>query len=112
MFSREEASRIKHEFWTTFGKYMSPIPSAEGMKISWVNYHTGLKDIYFRMDANKKSAAIFISMEHTDSDLQELYFEQFLEMKDVLHATLQEKWDWQLHTRVADGKIISRIYKD
>lgn len=111
MFTREAASRIKQEFWTTFGRYMSPILSAEGMKINWVNYHTGLKDVYFRMDAGQKSAAIYISMEQDDLNIQELYFEQFLELKDLLHDVLQEEWDWQQHVPGADGKIISRIYK-
>lgn len=110
MFSREEASRIRHEFWTAFGRYMSPILSAEGMKTNWVNYHTRLKDVYFRMDAGKKSAMISISLEHNDPELQQLYFEQFLEMKDMLHATLGEEWEWQLHAQV-DGKIITRIFK-
>jgi hypothetical protein len=111
MFSREEASRIRHEFWTTFGRYMSPIPSSEGLKINWVNYHTGLKDVFFRMDAGKKSAVISISLEHADAELQQLYFEQFLEMKDILHAMLGEEWQWQLHAQV-DGKVISRIYEE
>ena len=70
---------------------MSPIPSAEGEKISWVNYHTGLKDVYFRMDAGKNSAMISISLEHTDPELQELYFDQFLGMKDLFHHTLGEQ---------------------
>ena len=112
MFTREEASRIKQEFWTTFGRYMGPILSAEGSKVNWVNYHTTLKDVYFRMDAGKKSSAIYISMEHSDPDIQELYFEQFLELKNILRDILQEEWDWQLHVPVADGKIISRIYKE
>lgn len=111
MFSREEASRIRQDFWTTFGRYMSPIPSAEGMKINWVNYHTRLKDVYFRMDAGQKSAVISISIEHTDPGIQEVYYDQFLEFKSLLHDTVQEEWDWQLHAAV-DDKVISRIYKE
>ena len=112
MYSREEASRIKHEFWTTFGKYMSPILSVEGIRINWVNYHTRLKDVYFRMDAGNKSAMISISLEHSDPDIQQLYFEQFLGMKDMLHATLEEPWEWQLHLAYHDGRVITRIYKE
>jgi hypothetical protein len=112
MFTREEASRIREEFWTAFGRYMSPVPSAEGTKINWVNYHTKLKDVYFRMEAGQKSAAISISIEHRDRDIQELYFEQFLEFKSLLHAILEETWAWQLHIPVADGKVISRIHKE
>jgi hypothetical protein len=112
MFTREEASRIREEFWTTFGRYMSPVPSAEGLKINWVNYHTGLKDVYFRMDTAHKSAAIAISIEHRDEGIQELYFEQFLEFKTLLHAMLEETWTWQIHAPLADGKVVSRIYKE
>jgi hypothetical protein len=112
MYTRDEASRIKEEFWTAFGKYMSPVPSAEGTKINWVNYHTKVKDVHFRMDADKKSAAIYISMEHRDPVIQELFFEQFLEFKNLLHNTIGEEWIWQLHVPIAGEKLISRIYKD
>lgn len=110
MFTRQEASRIKHEFWTTFGRYMNPVPSAEGLKINWVNYHTRLKDVYFRMDAGKQSAVIAISLEHADHEMQQLYFDKFLEMKEMLYATLQEEWRWELHAKMDDGKVVSRIY--
>jgi hypothetical protein len=112
MYTREEASRIKEEFWTAFGKYLSPVLSAEGMKINWINYHTNLKDVYFRMDASKNSASISISIEHHDPEIQQLFFEQFEELKIVMHEILGEEWTWQLHQPVAAGKVISRIYKD
>lgn len=112
MFTREAASRLREEFWTTFGKYMRPVVSTEGTSVNWVNYHTHLKDVHFRMEAGKKSAAIYISMEHRDPDIQELYFEQFKELKTPLHEALQEEWQWQLHLPVADDKIVSRIYKE
>jgi hypothetical protein len=111
MFSRQESSRIRQEFWTTFGKYMSPIPSSEGMKINWVNYHTRVKDVYFRMYAGSRSASIAISIEHRDEGLQELYYEQFLELKFLLHETLGEEWKWRLHVE-EEGKVNSRIFRE
>lgn len=111
MYSRGEASTIRQEFWTAFGKYMSPVPSAEGLKINWINYHTRVRDVYFRMDAGPKSAMISISLEHRDLVLQELFFEQFFELKDLLQSTLEEEWQWQKHVTV-DGKVISRIYTE
>jgi hypothetical protein len=111
MFSREQSSQIKEEFWTAFGKYMSPVPSAEGLKINWINYHTRLKHIYFRMDAGNKSATISISIEHPDPDVRELYFDQFTEFKNLLHATVGEEWIWQMHAQTG-GREISRIFKE
>lgn len=112
MFKRQEASRIREEFWTTFGRYMNPVPSAEGMKINWINYKTGLKDVYFRMDVNQKSAMISIILEHKEPGIRDLYFQQFQELRTLLHATLEEEWIWQSHTHIVEDKIISRIYKE
>lgn len=112
MYTREEASQIRQEFWTAFGKYMNPVPSAEGLKINWINYHTRVRDVHFRMDAGPKSAMISISLEHPDRGIQELYFEQFIELKELLHNTLEEEWKWQLHVQLEDGKVISQIFKE
>ena len=110
MYSREAASQFKQEFWTVFGKYMRPVPSAEGLKINWINYHTGVRDVFFRMEAGAQSASIAISLEHRDIDIQTLYFEQMLELKTVLHNTLEETWEWRLHQALPQDKIVSRIY--
>ncbi|MFD0793760.1 DUF4268 domain-containing protein [Mucilaginibacter litoreus] len=112
MYSKEQASQLRQAFWTAFGQYMGPIPSAEGLKINWINYKTGVKHIYFRMQAETKSAGISIDIAHPDLELQELFFEQFLTYKNILHATLAENWEWQLHTTDEYGKTISRIYKE
>jgi hypothetical protein len=112
MYKRDEAARLREEFWTTFGRYMNPVPSSEGMKINWINYRTTFKDVYFRMDAGQQSAMISISLEHHDDEVRELYFQQFEEFKTLLHAALQEEWVWQRKVWVREGKVISRIYKE
>jgi hypothetical protein len=111
MFTQKEASSIRHEFWTVFGKYMSPVPSAEGMKINWVNYHTGIKDLYFRMDAGPKSATISISLEHKSGEIRGLYFEKLRELETLLHSALGELWQWNEDVSV-DGKLLSRVSKE
>jgi hypothetical protein len=112
VYTREEASRIRQEFWTTFGRYMNPVLSSEGLKVNWVNYHTRLKDVYFRMYADNKRAMISISIEHRDPDIRALYFEQFKEFKKILHETLNETWTWQLQMNDEHGRTTSKIYKE
>ncbi|WP_205500826.1 DUF4268 domain-containing protein [Rufibacter psychrotolerans] len=112
MYTREQASQLRQAFWTTFGQYIAPHPSAEGTKINWSNYKTGLKHVYFRMRAEKKVASIGIEMTHPDPEIQELFFAQFQELKTYLHETLGEEWEWDLHTTNEYGETISRIYKE
>ena len=112
MFSRQETSKLRAEFWTTFGQYMSPILSFEGEKINWINYKTGEKNISFRMNADNTTAVIAIELTHADSEIRQIYFEQFLQLKNILHEILKEEWYWQLYTQDNNGKLLSRIYKE
>jgi len=112
MYSKDQASQLKQAFWTAFGQYISPQLSAEGMRVNWVNYKTGIKHLYFRMHADNRTARIAIEMAHPDAGIQELFFEQFKEYKNILHSALGEDWDWQLHAADDYGKTISRIYKE
>lgn len=112
MYSKEQASLLKKEFWTTFGQYMKPVYSAEGTRISWLNYKTGLKHVYFRMEADKMRASIAIEITHEDPGIQELFFEKFIELKGILRDALGEIWEWRLHVPDENGKVISRIFKE
>jgi hypothetical protein len=112
MYSKQEASQLRQEFWTTFGQYMSPILSAEGEKVNWVNYKTGEKNISFRMHADNKKASISIVLNHTDKEIQQLYFEQFLQFKNMFDDVVNEEWKWQLHAYDEHGKLTSNIFKE
>lgn len=111
MYSKDEASQLRQAFWTTFGQYIAPLPSAEGLKINWVNYKTGIKHLYFRMAAEKRSATIAIELAHPDAGVRGLFFEQFKELRTLLHSSLGEEWEWQPEFTDEHNKIVSRIYK-
>lgn len=111
MYSKDQASQLKQAFWTTFGQYISPQLSAEGLKINWINYKTGIKHLYFKMQADNKKAAIAIEFTHPDEGIRELVFEQFKAYKKLFEDQLQEEWEWELVSEDEFGKKISRIYK-
>ena len=90
---------------------MKPIPNAEGRRINWPNYKTGVRNIYFRMKAERNFASIGIEIGHSDEELQELYFDQFIQFKKMLEATVGEEWSWNLHQENEFGQAVSRIEK-
>ncbi|RPD43606.1 DUF4268 domain-containing protein [Paracnuella aquatica] len=111
MFSRQEASRIRQEFWTAFGLYMAPVHSADGEKINWINYKTGEKHVQFRMDAGSNAATIGIEMRHPDAGVRHLFMEQLQQVKKILEAHLGESWTWQHEAEDENGKAFSRVYQ-
>jgi len=111
LYTKDEASQLRQAFWTTFGQYISPQLSSEGLRVNWINYKTGLKYVYFKMQADKRTAIISIELGHPDAGIQELFFEQFAEFKNILNGYLNEEWEWELHHRDDEGKITSTISK-
>jgi hypothetical protein len=110
MFSKQEASQLRQEFWTVFGQYMRPVLSAEGEKVNWINYKTGIKGIQFRMDADNKMATIGIVIQPKEEGIGELYFEQFTELKKLLEEALGESWTWQPDQYDESGRHFRRIF--
>ncbi len=109
MYSKEQASALKQAFWTAFGQYMSLNLSAEGDKINWINYKTGIKHLHFKMQADHRSAAVMMEMSHPDLGIQELMFDQFMEYRTLFTASLKEDWQWELHRQNEYDKTVSRI---
>jgi hypothetical protein len=110
MYSREQASKLKQEFWTTFGQYMALHSNTEGRKVNWVNYKTGYRGLFFKMDADNKHAFIGIVLSQKDADLRTLFWEQLLELKGPLHAMLEEEWQWENDVFDFHGKAHSQVF--
>ncbi|TCC92458.1 DUF4268 domain-containing protein [Pedobacter frigiditerrae] len=109
MYSKEEASKLRQQFWITFGKYMKPIPSAEGLEINWVNYKTGVKHIFFKMNAEQRQVIISIDITHHNQEIRALYFKQFKAFKMLFNETLNEDWLWEAETENDFGVPLARI---
>lgn len=111
MYSKEEASKLRQQFWITFGKYMKPIPSAEGLPINWVNYKTGVKHVFFRMNAEQKQTTIAIDITHADMASRHLFFEQFKAFHILFNDAVNEQWQWEQNAVNEYGVALSQISK-
>ncbi|PQL94706.1 DUF4268 domain-containing protein [Apibacter adventoris] len=109
MYSKEEAYQRKKRFWISFGQYMSLQPSNRGAKVNWLNYKTGIKDLYFRIKVNNHSASVFIEISSKDTKIQQKIYEKFEMFQDILTTYLHEKWIWNFGVYDEQGKIISTI---
>jgi Domain of unknown function (DUF4268) len=112
MYSKTEVTQLRQAFWTTFGHYMAPVPSAEGVPTNWINYKTGLKHVFFRLHADARHATIGIELTHPDASIRELFFEQLRELKPLLQEAVGEPWRWEADTTDANGQPISRVFTE
>jgi hypothetical protein len=110
MYTREQAAAIRQNFWTKFGKYMAPVLSAEGEKVNWINYKTGIPHLFFRMNANKDEAYIGIEIMHRNPDKATRLYEQWRSLQPMLEEATGESWHWEPQFINETGQELSRIY--
>jgi hypothetical protein len=109
MYSKEEVKQLKTDFWTSFGKYMKKHNSTYINKVNWVNYNTKVKDVYFRLAINKKRADFAIELQHKDTGIRKLFFEQFTELKTLINDSFETELLWEEETFNEFGFEISKI---
>ncbi|RLZ06543.1 DUF4268 domain-containing protein [Faecalibacter macacae] len=109
MYSKEEAFQKKKDFWVSYGGYMKLQMNAEGERINWINYKTGVKGIYFRTNVDRKFAEVMIQIDHADPDFRQMIWEQLEEYELVLKSYIGEEWIWTANDFDEDGKEISTV---
>lgn len=109
MYTKQEISRQRQAFWTAFGQYMKPILSADGEPVNWVNYKTGIADLYFRMYAGHNKATIAIVFAQSDLELQQYYYNGLAAQRALLHEALGEEWQWLPLAADEYGRTISSV---
>lgn len=97
MFSKQEAAQLRKEFWTVFGKYMLPVPSAEGEHINWINYKTGVKYIRFHMQTDEKKATVAIELDCKEEEDRASALHKFSLLEGELRD-LPGIWKWEKST--------------
>ena len=88
---------------------MKPVPGASGEAVNWLNYKTGVRNIFFRMDADQQSAHVGIELQHAMEAKRIHYYNHFVALKNLLEQTTGNKWQWQAAVLDENGQPISRI---
>jgi hypothetical protein len=111
MYSKQQASAVRQAFYTAFGTYMAPVLSADGEPQNWINYKTGVKHIFIRMDTPNRGANVGIQLTDPDPLVRLQVFQQFQQLKNILvETTGYDDWIWEPSTHNQTGQEISRIY--
>jgi hypothetical protein len=100
MFSKEEATKLRKEFWTSFGK---------SFPRKWLLYNTKIKGFSFKFVADKKKAMVCLDIEHPDEIANELLYDQMLSLKVLLETEIPEVI-FNENYELESGKNIRRIY--
>ncbi|PCH74177.1 MAG: hypothetical protein COB98_10190 [Flavobacteriaceae bacterium] len=101
MFNKEEAAKLRTEFWTSFGK---------SFPRKWLLYRTKIKGFSFKFAADHKIAMIVLDIESNDAIKNELLFIQIEALKNILTNEYLPEIIFDPNYELETGKRIFRIY--
>lgn len=101
MYSKEEAQRIKREFWITF---------ADKYPRKWLLHNTKIKDVAFKFYADNKKAQVLFDIEPKDEEKRKIYFEKMESLKTILLEDYLSEAIFERHFYLENGKCISRVW--
>ena len=110
MFSKEEAKRIRQEFWITFGKRTLSLLTSDGNKKKWILFKTGISDFSFKFESERKFARVCIDIEHKDIVKRIQYWNKIESLKVLLENEVPSSIIWDNTFYLENGKEIARIY--
>ncbi|MGB0868953.1 MAG: DUF4268 domain-containing protein [Flavobacteriales bacterium] len=109
MYSKEEHRQINIDFYTQLGELMKEDIPVSGDKVKWTNFRTGIKGLYFKLDADKRTCRLIIEIKNDDDSIRHLFYDQFEEFKVVLEETIQEEGIWFRDYYNDYGEVSSKI---
>ncbi|MBC7525122.1 MAG: DUF4268 domain-containing protein [Flavobacterium sp.] len=101
MYSREELSHIKKDFWIEFSKEFPK---------KWMLYDTKIKNVSFKFYVDNKMAQVQLDIEPNSEEKRKLYFEKLQSLKTILIDEYLPEAIFTQNYTLPTAKNISRIY--
>ncbi len=101
MFSREEAKRVREEFWINFGKEYPR---------KWVLYDTKIKEIQLKFFFTNEAAGVSLDITSPDEVIREYYFEKLLSLQNILLTEYLPDAEYNAFYDLPEGKTVSRVF--
>lgn len=101
MFSKEDAKKVREEFWINFGKKY---------KRKWILYDTKIKEIQLKFSFTTEEAQVSLDITAVDEVIRAYYYEKMCSLKNILLTEYLPEAIYEEHYQLPEGKEISRIY--
>ncbi|GGW31389.1 DUF4268 domain-containing protein [Arenibacter certesii] len=101
MFSREEAKKLRQDFWISFGK---------SFPRKWILHRTKIKDFSFKFHFEAKNAMVSMDIENQDLEKRLEMWERLESLRSILESVYLPNVQFNDSYVLSNGKEISRIW--
>jgi len=110
MFSKEEAKKLREEFWDQFKELSARRRARKKLPGNWMLTQTGIKALNLRFHVDREVAQVGIDLETRNMDKRIELYEKLESLKKLLEEAMEAPMNWELEYIRENGKSVSRIY--
>ena len=110
MFSKEEAKKLREEFWDTFKHMSTARRSRKKLRGNWILTQTGIKTLNLKFHMDREVAQVGIDLETRNMDKRIELYEKLESLRKLLEEAMERSMKWELEYIRENGKSVSRIY--
>ncbi len=111
MYTKEEAKKIRMEFWEQFGKRCEIHPQLRERRKKWMLHRTKFRGIALRFEASRTDAKVILELTHKNEDQRLKAYEILENYKVVIENDFPDGLIWEFyHQREDSGQEVCRIY--
>ncbi len=111
MYTKEEAKKLRLEFWEQFGRRCEAHPLLRHKNKKWILHHTKIKGVSFRFDVDRQRAMVILELSQKNENKRLHAFEILERYKSILEESFENGLTWEFyHQREDSGQEVCRIY--
>jgi len=111
MYSKEEAKKLKTDFWTLFGARSKYALSMEG-RTHWIMYQTSIPGLELKFDVSQHNVKTMIELNSKNEDTRLRYFEVLQQYRLMLEQDFDTPFVWDFVCTTSSGNDVCRIYTE
>lgn len=110
MFSKEEAKKMREEFWDSFRQVYARRRTRKKLPENWMLSQTGIKALNLKFHVDREVAQVGIDLETRNMEKRIELYEKLEAVKRRLEEAMGGPMQWELEYIRENGKSVSRIY--
>ncbi|MFV0289917.1 MAG: DUF4268 domain-containing protein [Mangrovibacterium sp.] len=110
MYTREEAKKLRKQFWIDFAHRCESIPELMHRKKKWILYDTSVSGVELKFQIGRHDAMVILELNNRNEDKRLEAFELLQSYKIIVEEGFEEGLIWELCYEREKGEQVSRAY--
>jgi len=110
MLNKEEAKKLRLEFWQRLSNRTRRLPGQKGRKKFWIFENTGIKGLDLRFDVDREKARVALEINTNNEARRLAMFEKLEAAKSIFETTFGGPLIWDFAYEKPTGESVCRVY--